>query len=187
MSSGTATWCAGAAARSRRSRSVRSSRSDGACEASRASAPTWPTPPSSGSAASARLSPDTIRTQSRAVSFEEVRRLLAIAVFSLAATGSTLAGAGLVVAPHVDPPGTPAFHDHVLAAYRFPIFLMHLHQLYDRGQKFTMESPFAASLSAAMGLLIIAWPRLPRPTRRPTADISVPLISPALWSAPLLL
>src|SRR5438477_231962 len=69
MSSGTATWCAGAAARSRRSRSVRSSRLDGACEASRASAPTWPTQRSSGSAASARLSPRTIRTQSRAVSF----------------------------------------------------------------------------------------------------------------------
>ena len=117
-----------------------------------------------------------------------MRRLLQIAVFSLAATGSTLAGAGLVVAPHVDPPGTPAFHDHVLAAYRFPIFLMHLQQLYDRGQKLTMESPFAASLAAvAMGLLIFAWPRLPRPTRRPTADVPVPLITSALWSAPLLL
>src|SRR4029077_1676136 len=64
----------------------------------------------------------------------KVRRLLAIAVFSLAASGATLAGAGLVVAPHIDPPGTPAFHDHVLAAYRFPIFLMHLQQLYERGQ-----------------------------------------------------
>ena len=117
-----------------------------------------------------------------------MRRLLAIAVFSLAAAGSTLAGAGLVVAPHVDPPGTPAFHDHVLAAYRFPIFLMHLQQLYDRGQKLVMESPLATSLAAvAMGLLIFAWPRLPRPTRRPTADVPTPLISRALWSAPLLL
>jgi hypothetical protein len=117
-----------------------------------------------------------------------VRRFLAIAVFSLAASGATLAGAGLVVAPHVDPPGTPAFHDHVLAAYRFPIFLMHLQQLYDRGQKLTMESPFATSLAAvSMGLLIFAWPRLTRPTRRPTADVPVPLISRALWSAPLLL
>jgi len=117
-----------------------------------------------------------------------VRRFLAIAVFSLAASGATLAGAGLVVAPHVDPPGTPAFHDHVLAAYRFPIFLMHLQQLYDRGQKLVMESPLATSLAAvAMGLLIFAWPRLPRPTRRPTAEIPIPLISSALWSAPLLL
>ncbi len=117
-----------------------------------------------------------------------MRRLLAIAVFSLAASGATLAGAGLVVAPHVDPPGTPAFHDHVLAAYRFPIFLMHLQQLYDRGQKLVMDSPLSTTLGAvSMGLLIVAWPRLPRPTRRPTADVPMPLISRALWSAPLLL
>jgi hypothetical protein len=116
-----------------------------------------------------------------------VRRLLAIAVFSLAATGSTLAGAGVIVAPHVDPPGTPAFHDHVLAAYRFPIFLMRLQQLYDRGQKITIESPFAGLAAVAMALLVFAWPRLPRPTRRPTAHLPIPLISRALWSAPLLL
>ena len=116
-----------------------------------------------------------------------MRRILAIAVFSLAASGATLAGAGLVVAPHIDPPGTPAFHDHVLAAYRFPIFLMHLQQLYDRGQKVVMDSPLATSLAAVMGLLIFAWPRLPRPTRRPTADLRTPLNSRALWSAPLLL
>ena len=117
-----------------------------------------------------------------------MRRFLAIAVFSLAATGSTLAGAGLVVAPHVDPPGTAAFHDHVLAAYRFPIFLMHLQQLYARGEKLEMVSPLAKSLAAvAMGLLLFASPRLPRPTRRPTANVPIPLISGALWSAPLLL
>jgi hypothetical protein len=117
-----------------------------------------------------------------------VRRLLAIAVFSLAATGATLAGAGLVVAPHVDPPGTSAFHDHVLAAYRFPIFLMHLQRLYASGQKLAMVSPLTTSLATlAMGLLLFAWPRLPRPTRRPTADVLIPLISRALWSAPLLL
>ncbi len=115
-----------------------------------------------------------------------MRRLLAIAVFSLAASGATLAGAGLIVAPHVDPPGTPAFHDHVLAAYRFPIFLMHLQQLYDRGQKLVMDSPFATA-AVSLGLLIFAWPRLPRPTRRPTADVPTPLISSALWSVPLLL
>jgi hypothetical protein len=116
-----------------------------------------------------------------------VRRLLAITVFSLAASGATLAGAGLVVAPHIDPPGTPAFHDHVLAAYRFPIFLMHLQQLYERGQKLVMESPLASLAAVSMGLLIFAWPRLPRPTRRPTAEVRTPLISRALWSAPLLL
>jgi len=117
-----------------------------------------------------------------------VRRLLAIAVFSLAATGATLAGAGLFVAPHIDPPGTPAFHDHVLAAYRFPIFLMRLQQLYARIPKLEMVSPLATSLAAAaMALLVFAWPRLSRPTRRPTAEVPIPLISRALWSAPLLL
>jgi hypothetical protein len=117
-----------------------------------------------------------------------VRRLLAIAVFSFAAAGSTLAGAGLVVAPHVDPPGTPALHDHVLAAYRFPIFVMRLQQLYDRGPKLVMVPPLATSLAAlALGLLVFAWPRLPRPSRRPAAEIPIPLISRALWSAPLLL
>jgi hypothetical protein len=117
-----------------------------------------------------------------------VRRVLAITIFSLAATGSTLAGAGLVVAPHVDPPGTPAFHDHVLAAYRFPIFLMHLQQLYAGTPRLVMDWPLATSMAAvAMGLLVFAWPRLPRPTRRPMADVPVPLISRALWSAPLLL
>jgi len=117
-----------------------------------------------------------------------VRRLLAIAVFSLAATGSTLEGAGLVVAPHVDPPGTPAFHDHVLAAYRFPIFLMRLQQIYASTPKIVMEWPLTTTLAAvAMGLLVFAWPRLPRPTRRPTADVPIPLTCRALWSAPLVL
>jgi hypothetical protein len=117
-----------------------------------------------------------------------VRRLLAIAVFSLAATGATLAGSGVVVAPHVDPPGTPAFHDHVLAAYRFPIFLMRLQQLYAQIPKVAMVSPLETSLAAvALAMLVFAWPRLPRPTRRPTGQIPIPLITRALWRAPLLL
>jgi hypothetical protein len=117
-----------------------------------------------------------------------VRRFLAVTIFALAASGATLAGAGLVVAPHVDPPGTPAFHDHVLAAYRFPIFLMRLQQLYAGVPKLEMVSPLATSLAAvAMALLVVAWPRLPRPARRPSVDMPIPLISRALWSAPLLL
>ena len=109
-------------------------------------------------------------------------------VFSLAATGATLAGSGLVVAPHVDPPGTPVFHDHLLAAYRFPIFVMRLQQLYDRGAKLSMVAPLATSLATlVMGLLAFAWPRLPRPARRPAGYVAVPLISRALWSTPLLL
>src|SRR2546426_6846803 len=95
-----------------------------------------------------------------------------MAVFWFGATGVPLAGAGLGVPPHIDPPGTPAFHDHVLAAYRFPIFLMRLQQLYARVPKLEMVSPLATSLAAAaMALLVFAWPRLSRPTRRPTAEV----------------
>jgi hypothetical protein len=116
-----------------------------------------------------------------------VRRLLAIAIFSLAATGATLAGSGLVTAPHVDPPGTPAFHDHVLAAYRFPIFLMRLQQVLDQGPKLTTLSPLTELASLVMGLLVFAAPRLPRPTRRPLASVAPARIPSALWDSPLLL
>ena len=67
-------------------------------------------------------------------------------------------------------------------------FVMRLQQLYDRGPKLTFVSPLASGIAAlVMCLLVFAWPRLPRPTRRPTADVTLPLISRALWSAPLLL
>ena len=109
-------------------------------------------------------------------------------MFALAAAGATFAGSGLVVAPHVDPPGTPRFHDHVLAAYRFPIFLMRLQQLYDRGPKLSTVTPLEVSLAATViGLLVFPWPRLRRPTRRPVGHVATPLITSALWSAPLLL
>ncbi len=109
-------------------------------------------------------------------------------VFSLAATGATLAGSGLVTAPHIDPPGTPIFHDHVLAAYRFPIFLMRLQQFYDRGAKLSAVAPLATSLATTvLALLVFAWPRLSRPSRRPSGYMSFPLISRALWRHPLLL
>jgi hypothetical protein len=115
-------------------------------------------------------------------------RACAIAIFSLAVTGATLAGSGLVVAPHVDPPGTPVFHDHVLAAYRFPIFVMRLQQLLDRGPKLASLSPLTADVALlVMALLVSGWPRLPRPTRRPAAHLRPAPIANALWSAPLLL
>lgn len=115
-------------------------------------------------------------------------RACAIAIFSLAVTGATLAGSGLVVAPHVDPPGTPIFHDHVLAAYRFPIFVMRLQQFLDRGPKFSSLSPLTTDVALlVMALLVSGWPRLPRPARRPAAHVAVAPIANALWSSPLLL
>jgi hypothetical protein len=115
-------------------------------------------------------------------------RVVAIAIFSLAVSGAILAGSGLVTAPHVDPPGTPVLHDHVLAAYRFPIFLMRLQQVLDRGPKLASVSPLVSDVALlVMGLLAFAWPRLPRPTRRPAEAIALPRIANAQWSAPLLL
>src|SRR5437879_10418813 len=98
-------------------------------------------------------------------------RALGILIFTLAVTGATLAGSGLVVAPHVDPPGTPLFHDHVLAAYRFPIFLMTLNQRLRRVPKLTSLSPLAtARASLVRPLLVLALPPVSRPTRRPRPD-----------------
>jgi len=52
----------------------------------------------------------------------------------------------------------------------------------------TVLSPLLADVALlVMGLLVMGWPRLPRPTRRPAAFVALPHLSNALWSAPLLL
>jgi hypothetical protein len=115
-------------------------------------------------------------------------RLIAIAVFALAVIGATLAGSGLVVAPHVDPPGTPKYHDHVLAAYRLPIFLAGVQARLDPRQGvMTAEHLDAATFALALALLVFAWPRLPRPTRRAVAELSPARVARAQWRAPLIL
>lgn len=115
-------------------------------------------------------------------------RLLAIVVFGLAVTGATLAGSGLVVAPHVDPPGTPRYHDHVLAAYRLPIFLAGVQARLDPRQGvLAQEELDTASFAFALALLIFAWPRLARPTRRAVAELPPLRIAPAQWRSPLIL
>jgi hypothetical protein len=45
--------------------------------------------------------------------------LLARLVFAIAAASAAAASVGLAVPAHVEQPGTPPFHEHVLAAYRF--------------------------------------------------------------------
>ena len=115
-------------------------------------------------------------------------RLIAIVVFALAVTGATLAGSGLVVAPHVDPPGTPKYHDHVLAAYRLPIFLANMQARFDPRQGVLTEHfSDAATFAFVLGLLIFAWPRLPRPTRRPLAELAPARIAQSQWRSPLIL
>jgi hypothetical protein len=99
-------------------------------------------------------------------------RWLCAVVFALAAGSSALAGSGLAVPPHIDPPGTPRFHDHVLAAYRYPLFLLRLKMLNRRpdGPAWTLEFPGQLALDAlVLATLAVVIPRLPRPTRRAIA------------------
>jgi hypothetical protein len=115
-------------------------------------------------------------------------RLIAIVVFALAVTGATLAGSGLVVAPHVDPPGTPKYHDHVLAAYRLPIFLANMQARFDPRQGLLTEHLIdVATYAFVLALLVFVWPRLPRPARRPIAEMSAMHIAGAQWRPLLVL
>jgi hypothetical protein len=115
-------------------------------------------------------------------------RFIAIVVFGLAVTGATLAGSGLVVAPHVDPPGTPRYHDHVLAAYRLPIFLATMKARFDPRQGVLLEHlSDAATVAFVLALLTFVWPRLPRPTRRAVADVVPVRMARAQWRSPLIL
>jgi hypothetical protein len=109
-------------------------------------------------------------------------RFIATCVFALAVTGATLAGSGLVVAPHVDPPGTPKYHDHVLAAYRLPIFLANMQARFDPRQGVLTEHVIdVATYAFVLALLVCAWPRLPRPARRPIAQLVPMHIADAQW------
>ena len=115
-------------------------------------------------------------------------RFIAIVVFALAVTGATLAGSGLVVAPHVDPPGTPKYHDHVLAAYRLPIFLANMQARFDpRRGVLTEHLVDVATFSFVLALLVFVWPRLPRPARRPIAEFVPIHIAGAQWRPLLVL
>ncbi len=115
-------------------------------------------------------------------------RLLATCVFALAVTGATLAGSGLVVAPHIDPPGTPKYHDHVLAAYRLPIFLANMQARFDPRQGVISEDLVdVATFSFVLALLVFAWPRLPRPARHPIAELAPVRIARAQWRPALVL
>ena len=115
-------------------------------------------------------------------------RLIAIVVFALAATGASLAGSGLVVAPHVDPPGTPKYHEHVMAAYRLPIFLAGVQARLDPRQGvLTEEHVDSATFALILALLVFAWPRLPRPTRHALAELAPARVARAQWRSPLIL
>ena len=117
-------------------------------------------------------------------------RWLGVLVFALAAAGSTLAASGLAVPPHVDQPRTPRSHDHLLAAYRYPLFLLQLRMAAPRasGPGWTLETPSQVQLGAlVLATLVLLIPKLPRPTRRVVAVLGSVRLPAAQWclSAPL--
>ena len=83
-----------------------------------------------------------------------MRTAILAGVLAVAAACATLAGGGLAVAPHVDPPGTPRFHDHVLAAYRYPAFLLRMAARLDHGPRFGLADP-AVKLAAGLTLAVL--------------------------------
>ena len=113
-------------------------------------------------------------------------RWLCAFVFAVAAGSSALAGAGLAVPPHIDPPGTPLFHDHLLAAYRYPLYLLRLRMLSQQlsGPGWSLELPSQMELGAlVLASLALLVPRLPRPTRRAVATLPAVRIAPPAWRA----
>jgi len=97
-----------------------------------------------------------------------------------------MAGAGLAVPPHIDPPGTPRFHDHLLAAYRYPLFLLRLRMLSQQrsGPGWSLESPGQIELGGlVLASLALLVPKLPRPTRRAVATLPAVRLAPPEWRA----
>jgi hypothetical protein len=115
-------------------------------------------------------------------------RWLCALVFALAAGSCALASAGVIVPPHVDPPGTPRIHDHLLAAYRYPLFLLRLRMLAQQpsGPGWSIETPGGIQLDALVlvGLALIVT-KLPRPTRRAVATLPAIRIVRSEWRASL--
>ncbi len=109
-------------------------------------------------------------------------RVLAILVFALAAGSTTLAATGLVVPPHVDPPGTPRVHDHVFATYRYALYLLRLERPVLGGPHFDATPAAGAALDGlVLAVLAVLAPRLPRPTRRPLARLAPASLGAPQW------
>lgn len=117
-------------------------------------------------------------------------RWLCALVFAVAAASSAFSASGLAVAPHVDPPGTPGFHDHLLAAYRYPLFLLRLRMATQQtnGRGWALETPSQLQLDAlVLATLVLLVRKLPRPTRRAITAVAPVHIQAPQWrvGAPL--
>ena len=117
-------------------------------------------------------------------------RWLGALVFALAAGSCALASSGLAVPPHVDPPGAPRFHDHLLAAYRYPLFLLQLHEAAEHASEpgWSLETPGQNQVETlVLATLAVAIAALPRPTRRAVARVETVVRGAGQWrpGAPL--
>ena len=114
-------------------------------------------------------------------------RWLGALVFALAAASSVLAASGLAVPPHIDPPGTPQLHDHLLAAYRYPLFLLTLRMLSQHASGppeagWALETPSQLQLDAlVLATLAVIVLKLPRPTRYGVALLATIRLQTAQW------
>jgi hypothetical protein len=143
-----------------------------------------------------------------------VRRSVARLLFGIAALAAVLLSMGAAVPQHEEPVGTPAVHEHGLAAYRYaflidpvrphhliPAMSPTLHAILmaagvpmpDMAKGTPLSGPVIRSIGVGPGLdlalvfaLLAAFiPRLVRPTRRLIATLAVPGIGLAQWLAAL--
>lgn len=136
-------------------------------------------------------------------------RVVAPLVFVLAVATMELAGAGLIVAPHGEAPGSAPVHEHAVTVYRFPLLLLfdapgipseaefaaHARGRHEQHTRWAAAdgSPLVTFLashplaqlagSLALALIALAFARLPRPTRRPIARLALPVIAAEQWLA----
>jgi len=141
-----------------------------------------------------------------------VRRNIARLVFGSAALAAVLLSMGAVVPPHDERPGTPAVHEHSLAAYRYaflvdavaphhliPAMSPTLHAILmaagvpmvDMAKGTVLDGPAfnsvgigpALDLALVFALLAAYVPRLARPTRHAIASLAPPRVSRSQWFA----
>ncbi len=117
-------------------------------------------------------------------------RWLRALVFAVAAGSCALASSGLALPPHVDPPGTPLSHDHLLAVYRYPLFLLQLRAAPMRASEpgWSLETPSQVQLGAlVLATLVVAVAVLPCPARRLVARLKTVALGTSQWrhGAPL--
>lgn len=113
-----------------------------------------------------------------------IRRAGLAFVLALAAGSAALAGSGLAVPPHAEAAGTPAAHDHLLAAYRYPLFLLRLRAVAapSAGLHWSLDLPAgAAAATLVFATFAAIVPRLPRPALRIIAIFAIPALLPAIW------